>query len=194
MLLAVCVVERPVVLAPLALRAPGTLNAGRGAKPPRAAEGPTAASLPYRSSASRALGSRRSQSARAASQARCWFESCKRAHAPRQPLRVRRDTVGGCHAACAFSGMTRTNNKPSSQSRGKQRAALLAERAGACEARRAEVRSQEKGSSIGETQMANAECTVTSGGRHEQLVTGFDLCPCGEHQVVHRQTAAVLAR
>ncbi len=31
-LLAVCVGARPVVLAPLALRAPGTLNAKRGAK------------------------------------------------------------------------------------------------------------------------------------------------------------------
>ena len=36
MLLAECVVVRPVVLAPLALRASGTLNAGRGAKARRA--------------------------------------------------------------------------------------------------------------------------------------------------------------
>jgi hypothetical protein len=36
MLLVVRVVERPVVLAPLALRATGTLNAGRGAKARRA--------------------------------------------------------------------------------------------------------------------------------------------------------------
>jgi hypothetical protein len=36
LLLAVCVSARPVVLAPLALRAPGTLNAGRGAKARRA--------------------------------------------------------------------------------------------------------------------------------------------------------------
>ena len=36
LLLAVCVCARPVVLAPLALRASGTLNAGRGAKARRA--------------------------------------------------------------------------------------------------------------------------------------------------------------
>jgi len=36
LLLAVCVCARPVVLAPLALRAPGTLNAGRGARARRA--------------------------------------------------------------------------------------------------------------------------------------------------------------
>jgi hypothetical protein len=36
LLLALSVIERPVVLAPLALRAPGTLNAGRGAKARRA--------------------------------------------------------------------------------------------------------------------------------------------------------------
>jgi hypothetical protein len=39
LLLAVIVYTRPVVLAPLALRAPGTLNAGRGAKARRARRG-----------------------------------------------------------------------------------------------------------------------------------------------------------
>ncbi|HEX3849952.1 MAG TPA: DUF559 domain-containing protein [Polyangiaceae bacterium] len=40
-----------------------------------------------------------------------------------------RNTSGGCHVACAFLGMTRTNNKPSFRSRSNQRAELLAERA-----------------------------------------------------------------
>jgi Protein of unknown function (DUF559) len=46
------------------------------------------------------------------------------------PGLTRRNTAGGCHVACAFWAMTRTNNKPSFQSRSKQRVTVIAERAG----------------------------------------------------------------
>jgi hypothetical protein len=84
LLLAVSVVTRPVVLAPLALRAPGTLNAARGGGS---------------NNVNRRTSSMRAHSSTA--RARCRFESCERAHAPRQPRMVSRDTVGGCHGACA---------------------------------------------------------------------------------------------
>ena len=45
------------------------------------------------------------------------------------PRLIRLDTAGGCHGACADWGMNRTNRKPSSQSRSKQRVAVIAERA-----------------------------------------------------------------
>ena len=47
----------------------------------------------------------------ATARAGCWFESCGRAHATRQPgvcVVLRR----GCHAACAVWGMTRTTTSP----------------------------------------------------------------------------------
>jgi len=115
---------RPVVLAPLALRdalrdtrrgAPGTLNAARG---PRAGRARRRVLRPL----SRSWGF--AEAARAC----CWFESCERAHAPRQPRLSRLNMSGGCHGACAFGCMTRTNNKPSFRSRSHQRTAVLAER------------------------------------------------------------------
>jgi len=105
-LLAVFVVERRVVLAPLALRdalrdtrrgAPGTLNAGRGASVTS-----RRARRRVRRPALARLGSRTSAVTRSSARACCWFESRGRAHAPRQPRRVRRSASGGCHVACAF--------------------------------------------------------------------------------------------
>jgi very-short-patch-repair endonuclease len=64
-----------------------------------------------------------------AARARRWFESCERAHAPRQPSLIPRDTAGGCHGACANWGMTRTNDKPSLRSRSGERASVLEGRA-----------------------------------------------------------------
>ena len=94
---------RPCVLAALraAARA-GTLNAGRGV-----------------SKASRRARRRVRRLGRAprlvrrlmqVSTARaCYrFESCERAHAPRQPGHCRHNTAGGWHGACAWVGMTRT--------------------------------------------------------------------------------------
>ena len=64
----------------------------------------------------------------------CRFESCERAHAPRPPRRCRRNRAGGCHAACAWVGMTRTDNKPLYRNGNAARAALSDERARAMRA------------------------------------------------------------
>ena len=57
--------------------------------------------------------------------ARCRFESCERAHAPRQRSALRRDAPERWHAACANGGMTRTDNKSLFRGRSVSRAALL---------------------------------------------------------------------
>ena len=103
-LLALSVGVRPVVLAPFRRCAtrfvtPEGVRPGPStpdAAPGRAARGggsdgyvlPNRYCLP-------GLSSRRSQLARVSARASCWFESCERAHAPRQPRRVRRCTSGG---------------------------------------------------------------------------------------------------
>ncbi len=65
-----------------------------GDEPPRAAEGPTGASS-RTATASGLHTLRASQLARIAARACCWFESCERAHAPRQPRLEPSQYVGG---------------------------------------------------------------------------------------------------
>jgi len=45
------------------------------------------------------------------------------------PVAIRLTTSGGCHGACAWGGMTRTDNKPLFRNRNAARTALLDERA-----------------------------------------------------------------
>ena len=124
MLLALEGAVRPCVLAALwaAARA-GTLNAGRGV-----------------SKASRRARRRVQRLGRAprlvrrlmhgsTARACCRFESCERAHAPRQPGHCRLNTAGGWHGACAWVGMTRTDNKPLFRNRSAARVALIGARA-----------------------------------------------------------------
>jgi len=99
LLLAVSVSARPVVLAPLALRATGTLNAGRGPRAGRARRRvlrPRLAELLGLAALEAFAGLNGSGLS--------WVQSCERAHAPCHPGAMPRDTSGGCHVACAVRG------------------------------------------------------------------------------------------
>jgi NAD(P)-dependent dehydrogenase (short-subunit alcohol dehydrogenase family)/very-short-patch-repair endonuclease len=59
----------------------------------------------------------------------CRFESCREAHAPRQPCRGRRNESGAVTSPAPWVGMTRTDNKPLFRNRSAARSAFLDERA-----------------------------------------------------------------
>jgi hypothetical protein len=97
LLLAVCVEARPVVLAPLALRAPGTLNAGRGARARRARRRVLRLRLAEPLLLPGLMLVRRVGLVVGSSHAR---GRTRRA----SPVVVSRDMAGGCHVVCAVGG------------------------------------------------------------------------------------------
>ena len=84
----------------------------------------------YGVGAARRLARARARSESSTARARCRFESCREAHAPRQPRHwPSRYGRGAITAPAPGFGMTRTDNKPLFRNRNAARIALLDERA-----------------------------------------------------------------